>query len=41
MRMSYKLATLAMGSAAVLPFLGAGTAFVADGNVSANLKPVA
>lgn len=41
MRKTYKLATLALGSAAVLPFPGAGTAFAADGNVSANLKPVA
>jgi CHRD domain len=41
MRTSYRLATLALGSAAMLPFLGAGTAFAADGNVSANLKPVA
>jgi len=41
MRMSYRLATLALGSAAVLPFVGAGTAFASDGNVSANLQPVA
>lgn len=41
MRTSYKLATLALGSAALVPFLGVGTAFAADGNVSANLKPVA
>ncbi|MDQ1483486.1 MAG: hypothetical protein QOF35_1562 [Actinomycetota bacterium] len=41
MRSSYKLATLAFGSAAVLPFLGAGSALAADGNVSTNLKPVA
>jgi hypothetical protein len=41
MRTSYKLATLALGSAALLPVLGAGTAFAADGNVNANLKPVA
>lgn len=41
MRTSYRLATLALGSAAVLPFLGAGPALAADGNVSANLKPVA
>jgi len=41
MRSSHKLATLALGSAAVLPFLGAGTAFAADGNATANLKPVA
>ncbi|MEO6143589.1 MAG: CHRD domain-containing protein [Dermatophilaceae bacterium] len=41
MRTSYKLASLALGSAAVLPFVGVGTAFAADGNVSANLKPVA
>ena len=40
MRTSYKLASLALGSAAVLPFVGVGTAFAADGNVSANLKPV-
>ena len=40
MRTSYKLTTLALGSAAVLPFIGTGTAFAADGNVSANLKPV-
>lgn len=41
MRTSYKLATLALGSAALLPVLGAGSAFAADGNVNANLKPVA
>jgi hypothetical protein len=41
MRTSYKLATLALGSAAVLPFVGTGTAFAADGNVAANLKPAA
>lgn len=41
MRSSYKIATLALGSVAMLPFVGAGTAFAADGNVSANLKPVA
>jgi LPXTG-motif cell wall-anchored protein len=41
MRQSYKLATLALGSAALLPVLGAGTAFAADGNVNANLRPVA
>jgi len=39
MRTSHKLATLVLGSAAVLPLLGAGTAFASDGNVSANLKP--
>jgi len=38
---SYKLATLALGSAALLPVLGAGAAFAADGNVNATLKPVA
>ena len=41
MRSSHKLATLALGSAAVLPFLGAGAAFAADGNANANLRPVA
>jgi hypothetical protein len=41
MRTSYKLATLALGSTALLPVLGAGTAFAADGNVNANLRPVA
>jgi len=41
MRSSHKLATLALGSAAVLPFLGAGAAFAADGNATANLQPVA
>ena len=41
MRSSYKLATLALGTAALLPFVGAGAAFAADGNVNANLKPVA
>ena len=41
MRPSYKLATLALGSAALLPVVGAGSAFAADGNVNANLKPVA
>jgi hypothetical protein len=41
MRTSHKLATLALGSAALLPVLGASTALAADGNVNANLKPVA
>jgi len=41
MRTSYKFATLALGSAALVPVVGAGTAFAADGNASANLKPVA
>lgn len=41
MRKSFTLATLALGTAAVLPLIGAGTAFAADGDVSANLKPVA
>ena len=41
MRTSYKLATLALGTTALLPVFGAGTAFAADGNVNANLKPVA
>lgn len=41
MRSSYKLATLALGSAAVLPFMGTGAAFAADGNATATLKPVA
>ena len=41
MRTSYKFATLALGSAALVPVVGAGAAFAADGNASANLKPVA
>jgi len=41
MRTSHKLASLALGSAALLPVLGASTAFAADGNANANLKPVA
>ena len=41
MRTSYKLATLTLGTAALLPVFGAGTAFAADGGVNANLRPVA
>jgi hypothetical protein len=42
MRRVCKLAILALGTTAVLlPFAGAGAAFAADGNVMANLKPVA
>ena len=37
MRSTHKIATLALGSAAMLPFAGAGTAFAADGNASTNL----
>lgn len=40
MRSTQKLVTLALGSAAMLPFIGAGTAFAAEGNSSTNLKPV-
>jgi hypothetical protein len=35
------MAALAIGSAAILPFLGAGTAHAADGNTMATLRPVA
>jgi len=41
MRTSYKLATLTLGTAALLPVFGAGSAFAADGGVNANLRPVA
>jgi len=41
MRTAKTLATVALGSAVLLPFVGAGTAMAADGDVMANLKPVA
>jgi hypothetical protein len=41
MRRARTLATVALGSAVLLPFVGAGTAMAADGDVMANLKPVA
>ncbi len=41
MRRTTRMAALAVGSAAMLPFLGAGTAHAADGNTMANLRPVA
>ena len=40
MRTTTKLATIALGSAALLPFLGAGVAQAADGNTMATLRPV-
>ncbi len=41
MRTTTKIATVALGSAALLPFLGAGIAQAADGNTMATLRPVA
>lgn len=41
MRTTTKIATVALGSAALLPFLGAGVAQAADGNTMATLRPVA
>ena len=41
MRTTSKIATVALGSAALLPFLGAGIAQAADGNTMATLRPVA
>jgi hypothetical protein len=41
MRTTTKIATVALGSAALLPFLGAGFAQAADGNTTATLRPVA
>ena len=41
MRTTTKIATVALGSAALLPFLGAGMAQAADGNTMATLRPVA
>lgn len=41
MRTTSKIATVALGSAALLPFLGAGVAQAADGSTMANLRPVA
>ena len=40
MRTSYKLATVAFGAAALLP-LGVGSALAANGNATAQLRPVA
>jgi hypothetical protein len=40
MRTTTKIATVALSSAALLPFLGAGIAQAADGNASATLRPV-
>lgn len=40
MRTTTKIATIALGSAALLPFLGAGVAQAADGNTMATLRPV-
>lgn len=39
MRMSYKIATATFGAAALLPF-GMASALAADGNLTANLRPV-
>ena len=41
MRTTTKIATVALGSAALLPFLGAGVAQAADGSTMATLRPVA
>ncbi len=41
MRTTSKIAGLAIGSAAVLPFLGVGIAHAADGDTMATLRPVA
>ena len=41
MRTTTKIATIALGTAALLPFLGAGIAQAADGNTTATLRPVA
>jgi hypothetical protein len=41
MRTTSKLAVVALGSTALLPFLGAGAAQAADGNTMATLRPVA
>src|SRR6476620_644667 len=41
MRTTTKIASVALGSAALLPFLGAGIAQAADGNTMATLRPVA
>lgn len=41
MRTSHRLATLAVGTLAVAPFLGMGQALADDGDVMANLQPVA
>jgi hypothetical protein len=41
MRTTTKIATVALGSAALLPFLGAGMAQAADGTTMATLRPVA
>ena len=41
MRTMSKLATITLGSAVLLPFLGAGVAQAADGDTMATLRPVA
>ena len=41
MRHSTKLATVVLGAAATLPFVGVATAAAADGSTMANLRPVA
>ncbi|WP_344193983.1 CHRD domain-containing protein [Pedococcus aerophilus] len=41
MRTTSKIASVALGSAVLLPFLGAGVAQAADGNTMATLRPVA
>ena len=41
MRHSTKLATVVLGAAATLPFVGVGTAAAADGSTMGNLRPVA
>jgi hypothetical protein len=40
MRTTTKIASVALGSAALLPFLGAGVAQAADGSTMATLRPV-
>jgi hypothetical protein len=41
MRTTTKIASVALGSAALMPFLGAGIAQAADGSTMATLRPVA
>jgi hypothetical protein len=41
MRTTYKMAGIALGTAALVPFMGAGIAHAADGGTMATLRPVA
>jgi hypothetical protein len=41
MRTKHKVAVAALGAAAVMPFVGMASAFAANGDTMANLKPVA